>query len=61
MFAVVSSAVAQGAAEQRFPDVLEVKVRAVSQDVFDFDATISSLYDTPSRYGDGCRRPSASW
>ncbi len=40
---------------QRFPDVLSVKVKAVRVGVFDFDVTISSLYDTPQRYADGFR------
>jgi hypothetical protein len=51
----LTSAVAQSAAEQRFPDVVEVKVRTTSKDVFDFDVTISSPYDTPARYADGFR------
>jgi len=41
--------------EQRFPDVVAVKVRASGPNLFDFDVTISSLYDTPSRYADGFR------
>lgn len=43
------------ATEQRFPDVLSVKVRANGADTFDFDVTVSSPYDTPSRYADGIR------
>lgn len=39
--------------EQRFPDVLKVNVKEASPGVFNFDATISSPYDTPSRYADG--------
>jgi hypothetical protein len=39
--------------EQRFPDVIAVKVRASGPDLFDFDVTISSPYDTPRRYADG--------
>ncbi len=42
-------------AEQRFPDVLSVKVRPASNGTFDFDVTVSSPYDTPSRYADGFR------
>jgi len=42
-------------AEQRFPDVLAVKVRSAASGVFDFDVTISSPYDTPKRYADGFR------
>lgn len=41
--------------EQRFPDVVAVKVRASSAGQFDFDVTISSPYDTPQRYADGFR------
>ena len=41
--------------EQRFPDVVAVKVRASGPDRFDFDVTISSPYDTPRRYADGFR------
>lgn len=46
---------AQAAADGLFPDVLSVKVRASKLDSFDFDVTISSPYDTPSRYADGFR------
>ncbi|WP_260295060.1 hypothetical protein [Sedimenticola hydrogenitrophicus] len=42
-------------AEQQFPDVLSTKVRATSSGMFNFDVTISSPYDTPSRYADGFR------
>ncbi len=41
--------------EQRFPDVVAVKVRASGPNLFDFDVTISSRYDTPQRYADGFR------
>jgi hypothetical protein len=41
--------------EQRFPDVVAVKVRSSGPDLFDFDVTISSPYDTPQRYADGFR------
>jgi len=43
----------QGRHEQQFPDVLAVNVLASGNDRFDFDVTISSPYDTPSRYADG--------
>jgi len=43
------------AGEQRFPDVVAVKVKASRPDQFDFDVTISSPYDTPQRYADGFR------
>lgn len=42
-------------AEPRFPDVIAVKVRASAPNVFDFDVTVSSPYDTPQRYADGFR------
>jgi hypothetical protein len=44
-----------GRSEQRFPDVVAVKVRASGPSVFDFDVTVSSPYDTPQRYADGFR------
>jgi hypothetical protein len=46
---------AQTRPEQRFPDVVAVKVKAAGPSVFDFDVTVSSPYDTPSRYADGFR------
>jgi hypothetical protein len=45
----------QAGSEQRFPDVLAVKVRLSGPEMFDFDVTISSPYDTPQRYADGFR------
>jgi hypothetical protein len=42
-------------AEQQFPDVIDVKVRMVGKDRFDFDVTLSSPYDTPKRYADAFR------
>lgn len=52
---VVLPAFVHAQPEQRFPDVLEVVVRAAAPGVFDFDVTVSSPYDTPSRYADGFR------
>jgi len=43
------------AEEQRFPDVVNVKVTARGAGLFDFDVTVSSPYDTPSRYADAFR------
>jgi hypothetical protein len=43
------------ASEQRYPDVLEAKVTASGGNVFDFDVTLSSPYDSPQRYADGFR------
>jgi hypothetical protein len=40
---------------QRFPDVIAVKVQSHSGDVFNFDVTVSSPYDTPQRYADAIR------
>ena len=57
MVAAACSADAQpgSGSEQRFPDVVAVKVRASGPNLFDFDVTISSTYDTPQRYADGFR------
>lgn len=58
-FVVVALAVltspAQSQPEQRFPDVIAAKVKVAAPGVFDFDVTVSSPYDTPSRYADGFR------
>jgi hypothetical protein len=40
---------------QRHPDVLSARVRARGGEVFDFDVTVSSPYDTPQRYADAFR------
>jgi len=58
---VLASAMAGGIARaadatvQKFPDVLAARVQARGHDVFDFDVTVSSPYDTPQRYADGFR------
>jgi hypothetical protein len=41
--------------DQRFPDVMAVKVRSSGLDRFDFDVTISSPYDTLQRYANAFR------
>lgn len=41
--------------DQMFPDVVAAKVTARGADTFDFDATISSPYDTPERYANAFR------
>ncbi len=41
--------------EQKFPDVVDVKVEASGINRFDFDVTISSPYDSPQRYADAFR------
>ena len=40
---------------QKYPNVIAVEVRGAGNDRFDFDATISSQYDTPQRYADAFR------
>jgi hypothetical protein len=40
---------------QKFADVVDVKVHARGGNRFDFDVTISSPYDTPRRYADAFR------
>ncbi|MHB1084378.1 MAG: hypothetical protein ACYCZA_06020 [Thiobacillus sp.] len=40
---------------QKYPDVVNVKVHARGANRFDFDATISSPYDSPQRYADAFR------
>ena len=44
-----------GLTNQKYPDVVDVLVHARSDGGFDFDATISSPYDTPQRYADAFR------
>lgn len=46
---------AQQPSAQRFPDVIAVDVRHNGHDVFDFDGTVSTPYDTPGRYADAFR------
>ncbi|MBX7142559.1 MAG: hypothetical protein K1X63_15905 [Chitinophagales bacterium] len=52
---VILSSPAYSQSEQRFPDVVRVKVEVAESGVFNFDVTVSSPYDTPSRYADGFR------
>ena len=49
-----AAAGAQGA-EQKYPDVVDVKVAASGNNRFDFDVTIASPYDSPQRYADAFR------
>lgn len=42
-------------AEQRYPDVIDVRVSATDDDRFTFQVTLSSPYDTPQRYADAFR------
>ncbi len=46
---------AADASAQKFPDVLSAKVTARGNDVFDFNVTVSSKYDTAQRYADAFR------
>lgn len=55
-----SKPAAKTASTQRFPDVIDVKVKAPGGNSFDFDVTISSPYDTPQRYADAFRVSSAA-
>lgn len=41
--------------DQTYPDVIEVEVTEAGDDLFDFDVTISSPYDSPDRYADAWR------
>ena len=45
----------QTGALQKFPDIVSVKVVPRGGDVFDFDVTVSSPYDTAVRYADAFR------
>ncbi|MFY0989556.1 hypothetical protein [Halomonas sp. C05BenzN] len=40
---------------QRHPDVVGVEVAPAGENRFDFDVTLSSPYDSPSRYADAFR------
>ena len=46
---------AQTAAQQKYPDVTNAKVRSSGSNRFDFDVTLSSPYDTAQRYADAFR------
>ena len=50
-----SCAMAAGPSDQKFPDVVSVKVTPRAAGLFDFDVTVSSPYDTPERYADAIR------
>ena len=54
--ALVGTAAAESKdVEQKFPDVVNVKVEASGNNHFDFDVTIASPYDSPQRYADAFR------
>jgi len=40
---------------QKYPDVIAAKAQSRAPDIFDFDVTVSSPYDTPQRYADAFR------
>jgi hypothetical protein len=44
-----------GAADDRFPSVLEVAAEPTGERTFNFSVTISSPYDSPERFADGWR------
>ncbi len=50
-----ASAQSPNTTEQKYPDVLAVKIRAQTAGRFDFDVTVSSPYDSPHRYADAFR------
>ncbi len=52
---VATLATGAQAATASYPDVLSAKVRPRGGDVFDFDVSVSSPYDTPQRYADAFR------
>ena len=50
-----TTAQSAGLMNQKYPDVIDVRVHVRSDNRFDFDATISSPYDPPQRYADAFR------
>ncbi len=51
----ITSAQTKSSESQKYPDVVDVKVKASGENRFDFDVTLSSPYDTPQRYADAIR------
>ena len=51
----ITSAQTKSSEGQKYPDVVDVKVKARGENRFDFDVTLSSPYDTPQRYADAIR------
>ncbi|WP_045226907.1 hypothetical protein [Methyloterricola oryzae] len=47
--------IADESGAQKFPDVLNVKVRLSGDRIYDFDVTLSSPYDTVKHYADAFR------
>jgi hypothetical protein len=54
-FAGITFAQSAGSDKQKYPDVVNVSARAHGENSFDFDVTISSLYDTAERYANAFR------
>jgi hypothetical protein len=46
---------AQNKGSQKFPDIVSASVQPRGANVFDFDVTVSSPYDTAQRYADAFR------
>jgi hypothetical protein len=55
MFLLLAGGAFVSAEPQKFPDVVAAKVQPRAADTFDFDVTVSSPYDTPTRYADAFR------
>lgn len=53
--AFAAPVLAQSKPEQQFPDIIAAKVTPRGGEVFDFDVTVSSTYDTAARYADAFR------
>ena len=53
--AISQPVAAQSAKDQKHPDVVDVKVRVSGPDLFDFEVTMTSPYDTAQRYADAFR------
>lgn len=43
---------AAATSSQKYPNLVSAKIRGRGEEKFDFDVTISSLYDSPQRYAD---------
>ncbi|MFQ5427100.1 MAG: hypothetical protein ACE5EV_08470, partial [Gaiellales bacterium] len=51
---VSAGSISAGESGQEFPDIVDATVAAEGE-AFDFRVTVSSPYDTPTRYADGWR------
>lgn len=54
-FATGVEAQPPNASVQKYPNVLDVKIRPRAAGMFDFDVSVSSPYDSPHRYADAFR------